>query len=402
MNDVLRAVKVTDDVYWVGAIDWGVRDFHGYFTGRGSTYNAYLVLGEKPILIDTVKAPFKDELLARIASVVDPGEISFIISNHAEADHSGCLPEVIEAVKPEKIFASEMGVKTLATYYEMDQEITAVKDGESRALGNVNFTFMETRMLHWPDSMFTYMPDEEILFSQDAFGMHLASSERFADEIDDSILEYEAGRYYGNILLPFSTFVTRLLEKVRGMGLKFNMILPDHGPMWRKDVGKIIERYAKWATQERVNKAVVVFDSMWGNTARMARAVGEGLVGGGSEVKVMSLKASHRSDVAAEMLDAGALLVGSPTLNGNIFPTVGDVMVYLKGLKPKNLIGGCFGSFGWSGEATKQLESTLSEMKVELVGESVRARYAPDETVLERCYSLGQLVAEELRKRVGA
>ena len=399
MNEILRAVKVTDDVYWVGAIDWGVRDFHGYFTGRGSTYNAYLVLGEKPILIDTVKAPFKDELLARIASIVDPGEISFIISNHAEADHSGCLPEVIEAVKPEKVFASEMGAKALADYYQMEQEIIPVKDGESRALGNVNFTFMETRMLHWPDSMFTYMPDEEILFSQDAFGMHLASSERFADEIDDFVVEYEAGRYYGNILLPYSALVTRLIEKVQRLGLGFKMILPDHGPMWRKDADKIIALYAKWAMQERADKAVVVFDTMWGNTGKMARAVSEGLKAGGTEVKVMSLKACHRSDVAAEMLDAGALLVGSPTLNSNIFPTVADVVTYLKGLKPKNSIGAVFGSYGWSGEATKLLGKTLAEMKVELVSEPIRARFAPDDAALGKCYSLGERVSEELSKR---
>lgn len=402
MKDVLKAVKVTEDIHWVGAVDWAVRDFHGYFTGRGSTYNAYLIVGDDPILIDTVKAPFKDEMLARVSSVVDPADIRFIISNHAEADHSGCLPQVIEAVNPEKVFASEMGVKALTDHYRMGREIVPVKDGESLSLGNVQFSFLETRMLHWPDSMFTYLPGAEILFSQDAFGMHLATSERFADEIDESVLEYEAARYYANILLPLSSFVTRLLDRVTGLGLRLSMILPDHGPMWRNDPGKMVGLYAKWAGQERVNKAVIVFDTMWQSTAKMAKAIGEGLASGGTEVKVMPLRACHRSDVATEILDAGAVLVGSPTLNNNVFPTVADVLTYLKGLKPKNLIGGVFGSYGWSGEATKLIEKALAEMKVEMVAEPVQAKYVPDSTDLEKCYSLGKQVAEELGRRVSA
>ncbi|MCK4624889.1 MAG: flavodoxin domain-containing protein, partial [Phycisphaerae bacterium] len=382
MQETFKAVKVTDNVWWVGAIDWAVRDFHGYSTNRGTTYNAYLILADKITLIDTVKAPFRDELLARIASVVEPGKIDYIISNHAEMDHTGCLPEVIEAVKPEKVFASAMGAKALAEHFGMDLQITMVKDGEKLSLGNLNVSFVETRMCHWPDSMVTYLHEDELLFSQDAFGMHLASYERFADEIDETVLDVEAAKYYANILLPLSTFVTKTLDKAVGLGAAFSIIAPDHGPIWRADPGRIIESYARWAGQKRTNKAIVVYDTMWGSTAMMARAIGEGLASGGSAVKLMPMGSSHRSDVATEILDAGAILVGSPTINNSLFPRLADVLTYLKGLKPKGLLGAAFGSFGWSGEAVKDITAYLNDMGVELIGESVKVKYVPDAAAL--------------------
>jgi flavorubredoxin len=219
MNSPYRAVKVTDDVWWVGAVDWNIRDFHGYRTPRGSTYNAYLIMADKITLVDTVKAPFREEMLARIADVIAPSRIDYIVSNHSEMDHSGCLPEVIAAVKPEKVIASAVGVKTLRELFPLGTELTAVKDGETLSLGNRTLTFMETRMLHWPDSMFAYLNEEELLFSQDGFGMHLATLERFDDQIDPAILGYEAATYYANIILPYSPLVLKLLEKVTAAGL---------------------------------------------------------------------------------------------------------------------------------------------------------------------------------------
>jgi flavorubredoxin len=390
---------VTDAVYWVGAIDWGIRNFHGYATSRGTTYNAYLVLADKITLIDTVKAPFKDEMLCRIASVIEPAKIDYIISNHSEMDHSGCLPEVIEQLRPERVFASENGVKALHDHFHGLGEIVPVRDSESLSLGNMNVHFTETRMLHWPDSMFTYLAEEELLFSQDAFGMHLASTERFDDEIADDVLEYEAAKYYANILLPFSSFVTKLLDRVGKLGIPIKIIAPDHGPIWRKNVQEILTLYGKWAAQDRHRKAIIVYDTMWQSTALMARAICDGLVSGNTNARVMPLGSCHRSDVATEMLDAGALIVGSPTINNTLFPTVADVMTYLKGLKPRNLIGAVFGSFGWSGEAVKQLKEILTEMKVELIAEGVTARYVPDDRVLAECFSLGALVAERLKER---
>jgi len=396
MDESFKALKISEHVYWVGAIDWAVRDFHGYLTSRGTTYNAYLILADKITLIDTVKAPFHSELMSRISSVIDPGKIDYIISNHSEMDHSGCLPPVIETIKPEKVFASPMGVKALSEHFQMEREILALKDGDSLSLGNLNLSFVETRMVHWPDSMFTYLAEDNLLFSQDGFGMHLASSQRFSDEIDQTVLDYETAKYYANILLPFSSLISKLLERVGGLGITINTIAPDHGPVWRKDVDGIVELYSVWAAQKRKNKAVVAYDTMWQSTAMMASAIGEGLSAGGTVTKLMPLRQSHRSDIATEILDAGALLVGSPTINNNMFPTVADLLAYLRGLKPKNMIGAAFGSYGWSGEAVEQVKELLTAMKVELIGDGLKVKYVPDGHALADCYSFGLQVAEKL------
>ncbi len=396
--NTFKARPIGENVYWVGAIDWELSDFHGYSTGRGTTYNAYLILDDKITLIDTVKAPFREEMLSRIASVVEPGKIDYIVSNHSEMDHSGCLAEVEEIVKPEKVFASTKGKEALSRHFELPRETIAVKEGETVSLGKKTLAFLETPMLHWPDSMVTYVVEDKILFSQDAFGMHLASCERFADEIDEEVLIYEGAKYFANILLLYSPLILNLLDKVKEAGLEFNIIAPDHGPIWRKDPLRIVELYDRWARQEPTKKALVIFDTMWGSTALMARAIGEGLGAGGVEAKLLPLKKIHRSEVATEILDAGAVLVGSPTMNNNVYPTLAETLTYLKGLKPKNLIGAAFGSFGWSGEAVKLLEEMLSALKVEPVGEGIRAKYRPDRDDLARCYALGTAVAEKLKK----
>jgi len=400
MSGHFEAVKISDHVYWVGAIDWGIRDFHGYSTFRGSTYNAYLIVADDVILIDTVKAPFKDELLSRVASVTDPENIRYIISNHSEMDHSGCLPQVITDVRPDKVFASPNGVKALAAHFHMEREITAVKDGESLALGGVNLSFLETRMLHWPDSMVTYVVEDKLLFSQDGFGMHLATGERFADEIDECFIIEEGSKYFANILTPYSTLVTRLIERVGGLGIRIDTLCPDHGPIWRKDPGKIIGLWSKWAEQAPTEKALVVYDTMWGSTEKMARAISEGFIDGGATAVVMPLKSCDRSDVATELLDAGALLVGTPTINNGIFPTVADVLTYLKGLKFKNLIGAAFGSYGWSGEGYKLIDDELASMKVDIVADPLGFNYVPDDEALARCRELGLTVAKKLKEVV--
>jgi len=400
MKDIYSAVKVSDHVYWVGAIDWTIRDFHGYTTPHGSTYNAYLIMADKITLIDTVKKPFKDEMLARIRSVVDPSRIQYIVSNHSETDHSGCLPEVMDFIKPEKVFASTVGVKTLKELFHDDHEILPVKDGETLSLGNMSLTFMETRMIHWPDSMFSYLDQDELLFSQDAFGMHLATLERFADEIPAATLEYEGATYYANIVLPYSAIVLRALERVAASGMKMKIIAPDHGPVWRRDLGFILDLYKKWASQRPTAKAVVIYATMWHSTEKMARAVSEALAQAGVKTKLISMNETHRSEAAYEVLDAGALIVGSPTLNNNILPQMADVLTYLKGLKPANKIGAVFGSFGWSGESVKQLDAILKEMKVDIVAESVAVKNVPDASSLEKCHALGKAVAAELLKRI--
>lgn len=400
MDSVMKAVKVSDHVYWVGAIDWNIRDFHGYTTKRGSTYNAYLVLAEKPTLIDTVKAPFREEMMDRISSVMDPRDISVIVSNHTEMDHTGSLPEVIRHIDPERVYASPTGVKALGEHFSFDREIIAVKDGETIDLGNMELVCWETRMLHWPDSMFSYLAQDKILFSQDAFGMHLATSARFDDEIDPAILDYEAATYYANILLPYSSQVLKLLDRVGSLGVEFRIVAPDHGPVWRSNIGGIVESYARWATQKPTKKAVVLYATMWHSTELMARAIAEGLAEKGVSVKLMSMDAVHRSDVAYEILDAGILAVGSPTLNNNLFPSMADVLTYLKGLRPRNLVGTAFGSYGWSGESVKHIEAYLADMNVELPGEGIRVKHVPGKDALRQCYDLGGLLAARLVERL--
>lgn len=400
MNDIFKAVRISDHVWWVGATDWNIRDFHGYMTKRGSTYNAYLVLADKVTLLDTVKAPFIGEMMARIASVVNPADIQYIVSNHSEMDHSGCLPEVIEAVRPEKVYTSVMGARTLPEIFRRELPLIPVKDGDHLSLGNMTLSFLETRMLHWPDSMFSYLNEEQVLFSQDAFGMHLASSQRFDDEMDPAVLRYEAATYFANILTPYAALITKLLARVASAGLRLRIIAPDHGPVWRGDTEGILALYARWAARKPAQKAVVLYGTMWHSTEKMALAVTEGLLAGGTDVKLMSMDVCHRSDVAYELLDAGALIAGSSTLNNNMLPGMADILTYLKGLKPQNLLGAAFGSYGWSGEASRQIQEMLSEMKVELVGDPVRTRHCPDGAVLTQCRDLGRQVAEKLQSVV--
>jgi len=400
MKESFKAVKITDTVYWVGAIDWTLQDFHGYLTKRGTTYNAYLIMDEKITLIDTVKLKYKNELIARISSVVDPGNIDYIISNHSEMDHSGCLPEIIKLIKPEKVFASKMGVKTLAAHFPGNTdiaEISAVDDLGTLNLGKLTLKFIETKMLHWPDSMFTYIEEEKFLFSQDAFGMHLATNHMFADEVDEGIVYYEAGKYYANILLPYSDRILKLLEQVTEMKLEINYIATDHGPIWRKDFDKVFGWYSKWAVQKPEKRAVIVFDTMWGSTEMMARAVSEGIKSEGISSKVLHLAGNHRSDIAKEILCAGAFIAGSPTINNKMFPTMADLFCYLGGLRPKNLIGFAFGSYGWSGESIKHLEEELKDMDVEITGPGIKAKYVPDDEILKECFNRGVEIAKRLK-----
>ncbi len=394
-----RALPISDHVYWVGAVDWALRDFHGYATERGTTYNAFLILADKVTLIDTVKRPFADEMFARIASVIDPAKIDVIVSDHSEMDHSGCLPDVLARAPHAALYASPNGVKALTDHFHLAHPILAVKDGEQIDLGNMALTCLETRMLHWPDSMVSYLDADRILFTNDAFGMHYATAERFADDLDPAILYHEAKNYFANILTPYAGLVLKVLDRLQGLALPMDIIAPDHGPLWREDTESILGWYTEWAEQCPTTKALIVYDTMWGSTEKMARALAEGLAAGGAQPKLIPLSGSHRSDVALELLDAGALLVGSPTLNNNLFPTVADVLYYLKGLRKQNLIGLAFGSCGWGGEAVTQVQELLTAMKVEQVVDPLKIKYVPTGDVLARCVALGTQIAETLRAR---
>ncbi len=394
----MKAVKITEKVWWVGAIDWGLKEFHGYTTHRGTTYNAFLVLSDKITLIDTVKAPFKQEMYSRIESVIgDIAKIDIIVSDHAEMDHSGALPEVIEDVKPDAVYASVMGVKALDAHFRIADKLTAVKTGDSVDLGNMQLQFVETRMLHWPDSMFAYLTGEKVLFSQDGFGMHFATEKIWADENYWPDMEREMAKYYANILLPYAPQALKLLDVFPSLNLDIDVIAPDHGPCWRGGLlTKPLELYAKWAAQKPTKKAVVFFDTMWHSTEKMAMEISDGIRAAGADVRVMPLEAYNRSDVAAEILDAGAIVVGSPTINNEMYPRTADVLTYIKGLRPQNKIGAAFGSFGWSGESVAKINEYLTAMKVELIHPGLKLKYIPGKEDLEQCFEMGKTIGEKL------
>ena len=395
----MKATEIKPDIFWVGALDWNSRDFHGYLIEKGTTYNAYLIRDEKTALFDTVRQGFKIDLLHHLHQLIDPEKIDYIVVNHVEMDHSGCLPEMIELIKPEKIFCSPMGHKALLEHFHRpDWPVEVVKTGDTISLGRRTVKFIETRMLHWPDSMFSYIPEEKLLISSDAFGQHWATSERFDDEVETSELMAHAAKYYANILLLFSPNVQKLLGEVEASGLEIDMIAPDHGLIWRRNPGAILEAYQRWSRQEPRDKALIIYDTMWHSTEKMANAVASGLMEEGiNSVKLLHARRNHRSDIMTEVLDAKALILGSATLNNNIMPAMADVLTYMKGLRPKNKVGAAFGSYGWSGEAVKHLSESLDAMGIPLVAEGVRIKNVPAHETLKDCVELGRAVARAMR-----
>ena len=392
----MKPIEIAKGMYWLGVVDWNVRDFHGYSTYEGTTYNSFLIMDEKITLIDAVKKEFVDELIASIGQIVDPKRISYVISNHTEMDHSGGLPRVMHKIGEDKpLYCSKMGHKNLSLHFSNNWNYHPVENGGELSLGSRTLTFMETRMLHWPDSMFTYVNGDHILFSSDAFGQHYAGPERFDNQIGDAIMPH-AKKYFANILLPYSPLIPKLVEKVKEMGLTIDMVCPDHGIMWREDPLKIINAYVEWSQQKPTRKAVVIYDTMWHSTETMAEAIADALGEEGVYARPMHLRNCHRSDIITEVLDAGAVIVGSPTFNNGLFPTVSDFLTYMKGLKPKNKIGASFGSFGWSGEAVKLINKELEEMKFDVIDPGVRVQFVPEDKGLDACHELGKKIAKGL------
>ncbi len=377
----MKAIKIRDNIYWVGGIDWDLRSFHGYVTQRGSTYNAYLIIDEKITLIDTVKHYLSDELIKRISSIIDPSKIDYIVSNHVEMDHTGALPKMLNIAKNAELLTSPQGKAGLIKHFGNQFEMRAIENGEVLNTGKYNLQFLLTPMLHWPDNMVTYMKEEEILFSNDAFGQHIASSERYAYELNNALVMEEAKKYYANIVLPFGVQVQKTLEAVKD--LKISLIAPSHGVMWKKHIGDIVTEYAKWSKNETLKKALIVYDSMWGSTKTIAKSIQGSFDELGYNTKLIDLKSTHISDIMTDIIDAEYLCVGSPTLNNNMLPTVAAFLTYLKGLAPKNRKAMVFGSYGWGGQSIKQVESFLEEAKFELKY-STKYQYIPTKEYLEK------------------
>ncbi len=389
----MKPFEVIKDVYWMGAIDWDERDFHGFEIVRGATYNAYLILDDKITLIDTVKHKFFSEMIERIKKIVDPSQIEYIISNHVETDHSGSLADIKRVAKDATIVCTQRGKDGLCKHFDCkDWEFKVVKTGDELKIGKRTLMFLEMRMLHWPDSVATYIKEDRLLLSNDAFGQHVATLERFDEEIGvDEAIKW-AKIYYANILMPFRELIKKKLKEIEELGLQFDMIAPSHGVIW-KNPSKIVESYAKWANFESDNKVVVIYDTMWHSTEKIARAIAEGAATK-AKVRMFHIRKDAWSDIMTEILDAKAIAIGSPTMHNTVFPPMAGFLTYMKGLKPKNKIGLAFESYGWGGGAAKEINRIFEELKFETM-EPLRIRYRPTKEELEKAYEIGMELGEK-------
>ncbi len=388
-------VELRPGIYWVGAIDWNIRDFHGYSTHKGTTYNAYLVIGEKIALVDTVKAPFYPEMLERINHIVAPERIDYLVTNHVEMDHSGSLPLIRETLPRVEILCSPRAKDELNQHYGEGIPLKIVKTGDVLELGGKTLTFVEVPMVHWPDSMVTYVKEDKVLLPNDAFGQHIATTERFDDELGWEVIRPELTKYYANIVMPYGAQVSKALEALKG--IEIEVIGPSHGLIWRKHIPQLVATYEGWAKGETEKKSLIVYDTMWGSTEKMAKAISRGLMEEGVPTKMYRLSNSDNSDIVKELLEARGLLLGSPTLNNGVFPTVAEFSTYIKGLRPKGRIAAVFGSYGWGVGAIKTLIADLQAAGMEMV-EDLQVKFVPIGEKLDKCEGLGRRVAQRIKE----
>ncbi|UCD73272.1 MAG: flavodoxin domain-containing protein [Candidatus Bathyarchaeota archaeon] len=394
----MGSVEVLKNIFWVGAVDWNIRHFHGftYSTHRGTTYNAYLIVDKKTALVDSVYAPFAGEMIEKIMEIVDPSEIDYVVANHVETDHSGAISEVLKLTPKAKLVGTARCRDGLQKHYFGDWDFQVVKTGDRIDLGKRSLSFLEAPMLHWPDSMFTYIEEDALLLPNDAFGQHLATSKRFDDEVDEEVLMEEAAKYYANILWPFSKLVVKKIEEVQKLGLKINIIAPSHGIIWRNNPMKIVESYLKWAKGESEAKVLVVYDTMWGSTEKMARSIVEGISSQGLEAILLRLPFSDRGDIIKELLGARGVIVGSSTINNSVIPTLSPLLEEFEGLKPVNKVAAAFGSYGWGGGAVKTIEETFEKAGMKIVAPALTLKWVPDRNELQRCVEFGREFAEKV------
>ena len=393
-------VEIAENVYWVGVVDWELRHFHGHelSTHRGSTYNSYLILDEKKVLVDGVWTPFTDQLLENISEVIDPAELDIVVANHAEVDHAGALPTVMRHARDATVVCSPKGLDSFPGNYHADWNFQAVKTGETIDIGSNELIFVEAPMLHWPDSMFTYLTGHNILMPNDAFGQHYATAGRFNDEVDQEELYEEALKYYVNILTPFSSLVSKKIEEVVGLNLPVDMIAPSHGVIWREDPMQIVTKYQEWAAQEPECRAVILYDTMWNATGRMAAAIGDGLADEGVDYKCLHMALTDRNDALVEVFKARTIVVGSPTFNNGILAGMTPILEELSGLRMKNKLGASFGSYGWGGGAAKILQERLAEAEIEVIRDGIEVKWQPDAEALAACREFGRELAAATKK----
>lgn len=398
----MKIVEIKPDIYWIGAIDWAVRDFHGYVTPNGTTYNNYLIMDRQITLVDTVKSDFARHTLKNIKNITDPSKIVNVVMNHIEPDHASSVDQIMSLIPDATIYITAKGKKGLDRHFDTSKwKFQIVKTGDTLNTGKYNLMFLETPMLHWPDSMMTYIKEAKLLISQDAFGQHLATSSRFDDEFvecaSQSELEDAVVDYYANILMPFGQLIKSKIAEVQKLGLDIDMIAPDHGVIWRQNAGSILQKYLDLANGKTSLRISVIYDTMWHSTERMTIPIMQGIKDEGIDCKVIKLRATPMSVAIKEFWKSRGSLIGSPTLNNILFPSVAEFLTHLRGLRPKNRIMGAFGSYGWGGGAVKEAYEELRRMKLEIVEPGIQVLYKPSLEDETRCYEFAREFAVKVK-----
>ncbi|MCP4178215.1 MAG: FprA family A-type flavoprotein [bacterium] len=395
----MKDIIVKENIFWVGYVDWDIRDFHGYHTDKGSTYNSYLILDEKITVIDSVKAPYADSLLKNIQAYTPLNKVSYVVCNHAEPDHSGSLPVLMEKCQNAELVCNAKCKVALSLHYDTTNwKFKVIDESTSLSLGKNTLNFVNTPMAHWPESMATYVPEQKLLFSMDGFGQHYASSGRF--DYDENLIDVlrEAKKYYANIIMLYGKPIEAVLNKASK--LEIDTIAPSHGVIWKKHIAEIIERYKKWIVCKPDPKVVIFYDTMWKSTGMMANAIYEGALHTGVKVRKYDLKHTTMTDIATEVLNAAAIAVGSPTLNKSLMPKAAEVLTYLRGLAPTNKSAIAFGSYGWAKKSGQHdVLEYLKQMNCKLLlNDPIQSKFVPTEEVLEQCREAGKKLTEEALK----
>jgi len=393
-------LKINDSVTCVGKTDWEIRKFHGeeLSTFRGSSYNSYLVRDEKTALIDTVWAPFASEFIEKLSNEIELEKIDYVIANHAEPDHSGSLAALMERIPGKPIYCTQNGIKSLKGHYHKDWNFIPVKTGDKISLGKKDLIFIEAKMLHWPDSMFSYLTGDSILFSNDAFGQHFASESMFNDLVNTHDLFDEAIKYYANILTPFGNFVEKKINEILALKLPVNMICPSHGIIWRNNPLQIVEKYLQWSQNYSENQLTIIYDTMWNGTRQMAESIAEGFNSKNKEtnIKIYNSAKSDINTIITDIFRSKAFLIGSPTVNKGVLISTAALMEFIRGLSFKNKKASAFGSYGWSGESVKVITDELSKAGMEIMDEGIKIQWHPGEEELTGIFKYGENLALKL------
>lgn len=393
------SVQIKPSIFWVGAIDWDLRHFHGYtyYTKRGGTYNSYLINDEIPTLVDAVLGDFSGEMIDRIKEIIPLESIKQIVVNHVEPDHSGALPQLLKLIPQAKLMGTAKCQEGLQKYYGSNWDFQIVKTGDEISTGQKTIKFLEASMIHWPDSMFSYIPQDKLLLPNDGFGQQWACNERFDDEVDQTILYEEAAKYYASILWPWSAVIKTKLDELQNLGWEIDMIAPAHGLIWRQNTKLVLEWYHKWSQNQSEKKIVIVYETMWNSTKQMAEAIAQGLQEISVPYQLFDINQTDKTDVLTALLDANAYLFGSAAYDGDMLPNIAGFMHYLRGCHPVNRIANAFGSYGWGGGATKALEQFITDMHLQMPLPSLSLQWRPTSEELEKCKQFGREFGEKVR-----